>query len=153
MAITRHEIKQAFSELQAAGHEMALVDYPSSDDEESSIHARIIHLNSMNLNFMLNDPRITMNVLMIEQEKTRDITELLAEDDPSAMFMDISEGVSYDNTVDNPILFVAEKSDNHTAMNIEAELKKRENLLKRFTSVSKSIKGNDSSAVFDIMNN
>jgi hypothetical protein len=55
------QIKQDFKEIAAAGHEMALVDYPSSDDEPgNTTRAREVHLNPMSLNFMLNEPHNPM---------------------------------------------------------------------------------------------
>ncbi len=72
MIITRQQIKQAFKELLNANIEMTLIDYLLSN-KKLIITTRLVNLNSMSLNFMLNDFHFFMkqeksiNHFMIEQ--------------------------------------------------------------------------------------
>jgi aryl-alcohol dehydrogenase-like predicted oxidoreductase len=83
MIATKREIKKAFADLQKVEHEMTLIDYASSN-EEASIHERIVQLNSMSLNFMLNDSQITVNIVITE--RIENVASNVAADNDRSMF-------------------------------------------------------------------
>jgi hypothetical protein len=87
--IIKRDIKKVFAKLKAIEHEMFLIDYSSSDDE-SITRARIVHLNSMSVNFMLNDP-----TFMTEQKEIEDFaSNIAADNDRSMNFMNITTNIN-----------------------------------------------------------
>jgi hypothetical protein len=121
---------------------MSLIDYSSSDDEFIT-RARIVHLNSMSFNFMLNDSQITihtknvasnvvtnndrsmnfMNIAAIINEKDFiNIATSINEKD----FMNISRRINKKD-----IIVVTHNSIDIIVMIIDAERLRREILLKR----------------------
>jgi hypothetical protein len=132
MAITKRDIKEAFAEFKATGHEMSLVDYPSSGDE-STTRAQAVHLNPMSLNFMLNDPQTTVN--------TEDVaSNVVADNDQLVDSMNITASTIEKDSMDIPrrsneedITAFTQNSVDNTVIAIEAERLRRETLLKRIT--------------------
>jgi hypothetical protein len=90
--IIKRDIKKVFVELQAIDHEMFLIDYSSSKDEFIT-RVRIVHLNSMSLNFMLNDSQITINIVGVERMKNV-ASNVAADNDQSMNFMNIAANIS-----------------------------------------------------------
>jgi hypothetical protein len=94
MTIIKRDIKKVFAELKAIEHEMILIDYSSSNDEFIT-HARILHLNSMILHFMLNDSQITINTFMTEQKEIKNFaSNIAANNDQSMNFMNIAATIN-----------------------------------------------------------
>ncbi len=142
MTIIKRDIKKVFAEFKAIDHEMFLVDYSSSNDEFIT-HARIVHLNSMSLNFMLNDSqitRITHNTFTAEHERIENVaSNVIANNDESIDFMNIAANVNDENfmnisrEINEDNIAVLKNSVNNIVMIIDAEQLRREALLKRIT--------------------
>jgi hypothetical protein len=136
--IIKRDIKKVFAELRAIDHEMFLVDYSSSDDE-FIIRARIVHLNSMSLNFMLNDQQITINTVITEHERIENVaSNVVANNDESINFMNIAAIISEKDFMnisrrinEKDIIAVMKNSIDNIVIVIDAERLKRETLLKR----------------------
>jgi hypothetical protein len=76
MIIILQQIKQVFRIMLVTNHEITLINYLFSN-EKSIIRARVIYLNSMSLNFMLNEfykNLLTMNDSIIIQKNFRNTT-------------------------------------------------------------------------------
>jgi hypothetical protein len=98
MTIIKRDIKKVFAEFKAIDHEMFLVDYSSSDDEFIT-RVRIVHLNSMSLNFMLNDSQTTVNIVIAERIENV-ASNVAADNDRSMNFMNITANISEDDVMD-----------------------------------------------------
>jgi hypothetical protein len=140
MTIIKRDIKKVFAEFKAIDHEMFLVDYFSSNNK-FIIRAQIVHLNSMSLNFMLNDLQITINTFMIEHERIENVaSNVVANNDRSINFMNIAASINEKNFMnilrrinEKDIIAVTKNSVDNIVMIIDAERLRRETLLKRIT--------------------
>jgi hypothetical protein len=139
MTIIKRDIKKVFAELEAIEHEMTLIDYSSSNDEFIT-RIRIVYLNSMSLNFMLNDSRITINIVIAERIKNV-TSNVVADNDRSIDFMNIAASISEKNFMnisrrinEKDIIAVIENSVNNIVIAIDTERLRRQTLLQRITN-------------------